>query len=351
MGVDLDELIPESARREIDLSELSGKTISIDAYNMLYQFLTAIRQPDGTPLMDSKGNITSHLSGLFYRTINLLEAGIKPVFVFDGKPPSFKEKEIERRRKIKEEAEAKLSYALQRGDMEEAKRYAQMSSRLTDNMVMDAKRLLDVMGIPYITAIAEGEAQAAYLASKRITWAAASQDYDSLLFGSPRLVRNLGITGKRKLPRKEVYVEVKPELIEAEIIYRELGIDREKLIVIALFLGTDYNPGGVKGVGPKTALKIVKSYSNAREALKAIPKIEGINYEEIFEYFLNPPVLEVQTIDLKEPNVEGIIKFLVDEHDFSEERVVNAIDRLKKAIFALKTVKKQTGLDIWFKNK
>jgi len=349
MGVDLDELIPEKARREVELTELSGRVISIDAYNMLYQFLTAIRQPDGTPLMDSRGNITSHLSGLFYRTINLLESGIKPIYVFDGKPPSFKEKEIERRRKIKEEAEAKLSIALQRGEVEEARRYAQMSARLTDSMVEDAKKLLSVMGVPYITAPAEGEAQAAYLARKGVAWAAGSQDYDSLLFGSPRLVRNLGITGKRKLPKKDVYVEVKPEIIDAEMMYRELGIDREKLIVIALFLGTDYNPGGVKGVGPKTALKIVKSYPNAREALKAVPKIEGINYEEIFEYFLNPPVIDVASVEWKDPDVEGIRKLLVEEHDFSEERVMNAIDRLKKAIHSIKAIKKQTGLDAWFK--
>lgn len=349
MGVDLTELIPDKARVEVDFAELGGKTIAIDAYNMMYQFLTAIRQPDGTPLMDSRGNVTSHLSGLFYRTINLLEAGIKPVYVFDGKPPSFKEKEIERRRKIKEEAELKLTQALQRGDMEEARRYAQMSARLTDTMVVDAKRLLDAMGVPYITAPAEGEAQAAHLARRGIAWAAASQDYDSLLFGSPRLVRNLGITGKRKLPKKDVYVEIKPELIDSEVIYRELGIDREKLIVVALFLGTDYNPGGVKGVGPKTALKIVKSYPSAREALKAIPKVEGINYDEIFEYFLNPPVIDVQSIEWKEPDVEGIKRLLVEEHDFSEERVRAGVERLEKAIHMIRASRKQLGLDAWFK--
>jgi len=351
VGVDLSELIPEKAKREIELPELSGRVIAIDAYNMLYQFLTAIRQPDGTPLMDSKGNITSHLSGLFYRTINLLEAGIKPVYVFDGKPPSFKEKEIERRRKIKEEAEAKLALALQKGDIEEARRYAQMSSRLTDYMVEDAKELLGAMGIPYIVAPAEGEAQAAFLAKKGVAWAAASQDYDSILFGSPRLVRNLGITGKRKLPKKDVYVEVKPEIIETDVLLRELGIDREKLIVVALFLGTDYNPGGVRGVGPKTALKIVKSYPTAREALRAVPKVEGIDYEEIFNYFLNPPVTESVQVEWREPDPQKITELLVDKHDFSQERVANAIERLRKAIQAMQTAKKQTGLDMWFKKQ
>jgi len=105
LGVDLKDLIPEDIIIQIrDLRVLRGRVVAIDAYNALYQFLAAIRQPDGTPLLDSQGRITSHLSGLFYRTINLVEDGIKPVYVFDGKPPELKAKEIERRRAVKEEA-------------------------------------------------------------------------------------------------------------------------------------------------------------------------------------------------------------------------------------------------------
>jgi flap endonuclease-1 len=347
LGVNLRELIPNDVVKEVSLEELTGKEIALDAYNMLYQFLTAIRQPDGTPLMDSMGRITSHLSGVFYRTINLLEYGIRPIYVFDGKPPSLKEKEIERRKKIKEEAEKKYKVAIIEAKYEEAKRYAQMSSRLTDEMVTDAKRLLEAMGLPYVQSPAEGEAQAAYIARKGDAWAAGSQDYDSLLFGAPRLVRNIGITGKKKLPRKDVYIEVKPEVIEAKALFEKLGIDREKLIVIGIMLGTDYDPGGVKGIGPKTALKIVKSYSTAREALKSIPKIEGIDYEEIFEYFLNPPVTNDYKIEWREPDEGKIMNILVGEHDFSETRVKNAIERLKKA-YKSKIARKQTGLDAWF---
>ncbi len=347
MGVNIRELIPKEAVREIELEELKGKVVALDAYNMLYQFLTAIRQPDGTPLMDSKGRITSHLSGLFYRTINLVENGIKPVYVFDGKPPSLKEKEIERRRKLKEEAEKKYRVAVSAEKMEEARRYAQMASRLTDEMVEDAKKLLTHMGIPWVQAPSEGEAQAAYIARKGDAWASGSQDYDSILFGTPRLLRNLGITGKRKLPRKDVYVEIKPELIIPEKIYSALGIDREKLIVVAIMLGTDYNPGGVKGIGPKTALRIVKSFRTAREALKSIPPTPGIDYEEIFEYFLNPNVTDDYTIEWKEPNEDGVIKLLVEEHDFSETRVKNALQRLMKSYHSVLKVK-QKGLDAWF---
>ncbi|MDK2783923.1 MAG: flap endonuclease, partial [Thermococcaceae archaeon] len=219
MGVQIGELLP---RKELELENLNGKKVAIDAFNAIYQFLSTIRQRDGTPLMDSKGRITSHLSGLFYRTINLMEAGIKPAYVFDGKPPEFKKKELEKRAEYREEAQEKWEEALARGDMEEAKKYAQRASKVNEMLIEDAKKLLELMGIPWVQAPSEGEAQAAYMASKGDVWASASQDYDSLLFGTPRLVRNLTITGKRKLPGKDVYVEVKPELIVLEEVLKEL---------------------------------------------------------------------------------------------------------------------------------
>ena len=348
MGVNLRDLIPNEARREIELKELKNKVIAIDAYNALYQFLTAIRQPDGTPLMDRHGRITSHLSGLFYRTINLVENGIKPVYVFDGKPPEIKKMEIERRKKVKEEAVKKYEEALRKGDIESAKRYAQMSSKLTEIMVEEAKKLLTAMGIPWVQAPAEGEAQAAYLAKKGDAYAAASQDYDSLLFGAPRLIRNLAITGKRKLPRKNVYIEVKPELIELDKVLKNLGITREQLIDIAILLGTDYNPDGVRGIGPKTALRLIKTHGSIEKILKAIPRHEfPTNPLEIKKYFMNPPVTDNYELEWREPDEKQVIEILVHQHDFSLERVKNALERLKKAYRELKT--RQLGLDIWFR--
>ncbi len=348
MGVNLRELIPSEAVKEVSLQELRGRVIAIDAYNALYQFLAAIRQPDGTPLMDSRGRITSHLSGLFYRTINFMEHGIKPVYVFDGKPPEIKHMEIERRKKVKEEAVKKYEEAVKKGDMEAARRYAQMSSRLTEDMVKPAKELLTAMGIPWIQAPAEGEAQAAWVAKKGDAWAAGSQDYDSLLFGAPRLVRNLAITGKRKLPRKDVYIEIKPEVIELDKLLKALNLTREQLIDIAILLGTDYNPDGVKGVGPKTALKLIKTYGSLEKALKALPKAEfPVDPVKIREYFLNPPVTNDYKIEWREPDEKAIIDLLVKEYDFSLERVKNAIERLKKA-YREHIKAKQYGLDMWF---
>ncbi|ADT84076.1 flap endonuclease-1 [Thermococcus barophilus] len=341
MGVQIGELVP---RKEIEIENLNGRKIAIDALNAIYQFLSIIRQRDGTPLMDSKGRITSHLSGLFYRTINLMEAGIKPAYVFDGKPPEFKKKELEKRAEAREEAEEKWQEALARGDLEEAKKYAQRASRVNEQLIEDAKKLLELMGIPWVQAPSEGEAQAAYMASKGKVWASASQDYDSLLFGAPRLVRNLTITGRRKLPGKDVYVEVKPELIVLEEVLKELKIDREKLIELAILVGTDYNPGGIKGVGPKKALEIVR-YS--KDPLKKYQKMSDVDLYAIKEFFLNPPVTDDYKLVWKMPDEEGILKFLCDEHDFSEERVKNGLERLKKAIRA----GKQSTLESWFMRK
>ncbi len=347
MGVNIREIIPPEAVQVIDLDHLRFKVVAIDAYNALYQFLAAIRQPDGTPLMDSKGRVTSHLSGLFYRTINLAEHGVKPVYVFDGKPPEMKQIEIERRRRVKAEAVKKYEEAVKRGDMEAARRYAQMTARLTDDMVRDAKRLLDAMGIPWVQAPAEGEAQAAYMARKGDAWTAASQDYDSLLFGSPRLVRNLAITGRRKLPRKNVYVEVKPELIELDKLLKALGITREQLIALGILVGTDYNPDGLRGVGPKTALKRVKAYKDPRKLLESLPKSEfPVDPLKIFEYFLNPPTTDDYKLEWRPPDEKEVYRILVEEHDFSPERVRNALERLRKAYNEFFRGK-QMGLDAW----
>jgi len=352
LGVNIRELIPQEAVRVVsDLRELRGRIIAIDAYNALYQFLTAIRQPDGTPLMDSKGRVTSHLSGLFYRTINFVEAGVKPVYVFDGKPPELKARELSERTAVREEARRKYEEAVAAGDIEAARRYAQMASRLTTEMVEDAKKLLSAMGVPWVQAPSEGEAQAAYMALRGDVWATASQDYDSLLFGAPRLVRNMTISGRRKLPRKNIYVEIKPEVIELEKVLKLLGISREQLIDIAILLGTDYNPEGVKGVGPKTALKLIRTHGNIEKALKALPTARfPVPPGEIKKLFLKPGVTDSYKLEWSEPEGSEVVGILVKEHDFSVERVKSALERLRKA-YREHIKGGVRGLDAWFKRR
>jgi len=329
MGVsDLRRILPEGIIKEVEIRGLLGKVVAIDAFNALYQFLTTIRQPDGTPLMDRQGRITSHLSGLFYRTGNLVEAGIKPVYVFDGEPPPFKRGEIEERIERREEAERRYMEALKAGRIEEARKYASMAARLTPEMIEDAKRLLEALGIPYVQAPSEGEAQAAYMARKGDVYASVSQDYDSLLFGSPRLIRNLTVTGRRKLPGKKVYVEVKPELIVLDDMLSALKISREQLIDIAILIGTDYNEG-IEGVGPRRAYEIVKSAGDLEKALKTL----GVRYNEklleIRKFFLNPPVTDDYTLKWRMPDEEKVVEILCEEHDFSRDRVLNNLQKYK----------------------
>lgn len=343
MGVNLRVLVPKTT---VKLVDLSGKSIAIDAYNALYQFLAIIRQPDGTPLKDTSGRVTSHLSGLLYRTSNLVEMGIKPIYVFDGVPPALKETEIKRRMKAKKEALVKYEQAVKEGRIEEARVYAQATSRLKDYMAEDSKRLLDLMGIPWIQAPSEGEAQAAHLVKRGDAHYCASQDYDSLLFGAPRFVRNVTISGRRKLPRKKVYIEVVPEIVELEQVLKECGITYEQLIDVGILIGTDFNPEGIKGLGPKTALKLVREHGSLENALPHIKNAEfPVEPQRIREIFLHPKVTDNYKIEWKEPDAEDVINFICRERDFSENRVRKTLEKMRKGAEELKG---KTTLEKWF---
>lgn len=343
LGVNLRNLVPKTT---VKLEDLSGKSVAIDAYNALYQFLAIIRQPNGTPLKDSSGRITSHLSGLLYRTSNLVEMGIKPIYVFDGTPPALKEVEIKRRMKAKEEALIRYEQALKEGRIEEARMYAQATSRLKDYMAEDSKKLLDLMGIPWIQAPSEGEAQAAYLVKRGDADYCASQDYDSLLFGAPRLVRNVTISGRRKLPGKNIYIEVVPEIVELDKVLKECEITYEQLVDIGILIGTDFNPEGVKGLGPKTALKLIKEHGSIENVLAHLKNAEfPVDPQKIREIFLHPKVTDNYRIEWMEPDVEGVINFICGQRDFSEDRVKKALGKMQKGITKLRG---KTTLEKWF---
>jgi len=344
MGTDLGKLVPS---KEIRLNELSGKKIVIDAFNVLYQFLSTIRQPDGMPLVDSKGRITSHLTGLFYRTISLIESEVIVAFVFDGKPPLLKAKEIENRRKIREESYVKWKTALKEGRIEDAYKAARSSSRLSEDIIESSKQLLSYMGIPIIQAPSEGEAQAAFLVKKNKAWSSASQDFDSLLFGSPRLIRNLTLSERRKLPGKNIYVQVYPTLIELDRVLSELDISHEQLIDIGILIGTDFNDK-IPGVGPKTALKLIKKYGSFNEIVKAKNYSIDFDYETVRNIFLNPEVIDLPIPDLSVPDPDKLVEFLCEEHDFNRERVEKGISRLNNAYKKLKGSGIQTSLEDFF---
>lgn len=330
MGVNLRALVsPE----KVALSDLAGKTIAIDGYNTLHQFLSIIRGRRGEPLMDRHERVTSHLSGLLYRTSNLMEKGIRLVYVFDGEPPALKEAEIKRRMRVRSEALRSYERARERGDMEEARKLAQRAAVLKDYMVDDAKQLLSLMGVPWIQAPSEGEAQAAYLTMRGDAWGAGSQDFDALLFGTTKLVRNLSITGRRKLPGRDLYVKITPEVVNTSQLLERLGITRDQLIDIGMLVGTDYNPMGVKGVGPKTALKLIKEYGSLERVLPVLKKADfPVPPDEIRNIFLNPRVDTKYNIEPRKPLIEETIEFLCEERDFSEDRVRKALEKIEQAV-------------------
>ncbi|MCD6414732.1 MAG: flap endonuclease-1 [Candidatus Diapherotrites archaeon] len=340
MGVDISDIVPS---KTIELEHLTGRVLAIDAYNTLYQFLSIIRQPDGSPLKTSSGIITSHLTGLLYRTVRMVEKGIKPCFVFDGVPPEQKHKTILERQKVRETARKKWEEAIKAGAEREAFKYAQQATRLTHEMVNQSKELLDALGIPYVEAPSEGEAQASYMAAKGSVWAVGSQDFDSLLFGAPILVRNLAITGKRKLPKKDIYITVKPELLRLDEALEHLGITREQLVDIGIIIGTDYNEG-IKGIGPKKALDLVKKGKTAEEVyeeaggeLPDIPVLRSL--------FLKPEVVEDYSIKWGKPDEGRLFDLLCGKYEFSKERVEKAIDRLNQHLNIKGT---QSRLDQFF---
>ena len=345
MGVDLGNII---VKHPIRIENLAGRRIAIDAYNTIYQFLSTIRQKDGTPLMDSRGKITSHLSGLLYRGSKMLEMNIQPIFVFDGEPPKFKRRTIEKRKELKEQAQRNLEAAMARGE-KDLKTYAQGTVRITDEIIFESKKLLELMGIPTIQAPSEGEAEASRMVLEGAAYAVGSQDYDSVLFGAPRLVRNLTLSGRRKLPGKGVWVEVEPEIIDSKETLAQLGMTREQLVWAAIMMGTDYYEG-IRGIGPKKGIAITKGSNSLRESFekaKAVDQYDDNEAElkEIEMFFLNPPKPKAETaIMFRDPQRDKVFDFLCGEHDFMIERVESAMDRIMKK----EEGKSQTKLDGWF---
>ncbi len=314
MGVKFKDI---ASPEKINLKDLEGRTIAIDAFNTIYQFLSGIRQRDGTPLKDANGNVTSHLSGLLYRTSSIVERGIKPIYVFDGKPSEYKSDTIAKRKEAKIKSKEEWEKAIKEGNEELARKYAMRTTHITPYVVESSKYLLVLMGIPYVQALGEGEAQASYMVQKKDAWAVASQDYDCLLFGSPRIIRNLTLSGGLS----------NLEYMELNKVLSNLDFSREQLIDLALLVGTDFNDG-VHGIGVKRGMKLLNdnNLENVLEDLDTEPKID---IDILRNIFLNPRVNEDYTIKFKEPDREGIVEFLCGEHGFSKDRVLNSASKIK----------------------
>jgi flap structure-specific endonuclease len=328
MGVKFKDIVsPE----EIRFEDLDGKIVALDAANVIYQFLSSIRQLDGTPLKDQNGRVTSHFSGILYRTSALVEKGIKPIYVFDGQSSALKKETQQKRKEIKEESERKWKEALEEGRLDDARKFAVRSSRMSPEIVEGSKKLIKLMGIPYIQAKGEGEAQASYMVARGDAWCVASQDYDCMLFGAPRMVKNLTISGS----------QTNPELIELDKVLGNLDITREQLVDMAIMVGTDFNQG-IKGIGAKKGLKLIKEHGDIYQILEKMDIELDVDPTILRNMFLNHEVYSDYELKWQKADPEQIIDFLCGEHDFSENRVISALDKLKK----LQTT--QSSLEQWF---
>jgi len=328
MGVKFKDIVtPES----IKFQDLESKIVALDAANVIYQFLSSIRQVDGTPLMDQNKNITSHFSGILYRTSSLIEKGIKPIYIFDGISDVLKKDTQTKRREVKEESQKKWDKALEEGNLEEARKYAVRSSRMSRDIIEGSKKLLEILGVPYIQALGEGEAQASYMVDKGDAWCVGSQDYDCILFGATRMVRNLTITGGK----------ANLELITLKKVLENMDITREQLVDIAILVGTDFNMG-VKGVGAKTGLKLIKEHGDIFTVIEKNDYEMDVDPAILRNLFLEHNVVKDYDLKWSSPDKEAAVDFLCNQHDFSEQRVLSALDKFAKID------NKQKSLEDWF---
>ena len=323
MGVAIKNIL---TYQEIPLSQLSNKKITVDSFNMIFALLSSIRQADGQALVDSKGRVTSHLKGLFARCIYFKKHNISPIFIFDGVAPKLKEKEQQARREKRAEAQKKYIEAKELGLIEDSKKYAQGTSQITTEIIEQCKELILSFGFEIIQAPSEAEAQGARMIKDKKAYALSSQDFDSLLFETPYLVRNFSISSKRKVAGTSTYKDSPVEFYSLDENLKHLGLTIDELIYVAMICGTDFNPGGIKGLGPKKALKIVKEYKNKpHELFKVLNWHDYFTYPwiDVFNTIRKIPTTDIEPIK-GEFNKENIINFLT-QFDFDEEQVTKQI--------------------------
>lgn len=329
MGTKLKDMV---VKQTTSLEDLKDKVLVVDASNFLYQFLSSIRARDGSLFTDSKGRVTSHLIGLFTRTTNLMQQNLRLAYVFDGEPPKLKHVEVEKRKKAKAEAAKLYKEAVKKEDIEEMRKYAARTSRLSDEMVEDAKLLIKALGLPVIQAPSEAEAQAAHITKKKKAFAVVSEDYDSLLFGAKSLVRNLSITKRKKMPGQIAYKKVEPELINLKQTLNELGINQDQLIYLAMLVGTDYNSNGIKGIGPKKGLQLIKKLKKPEKIFSEAKWKDffEFSWKEVYNLIKKMPITDKFKLGWNTPNKQEVTDLLVKEHDFSVKRVEKTMGELLK---------------------
>ncbi|XP_035730263.1 flap endonuclease 1-like isoform X1 [Vespa mandarinia] len=333
--------IAPSAIKERELKHYFGRKIAIDASMCLYQFLVAVRS-EGSQLTSADGETTSHLMGTFYRTIRLVEQGIKPVYVFDGKPPDLKGGELAKRAERRDEAQKLLQAAEEAGNVEDVNKFNRRLVKVTKTHTEEVKQLLKLMGIPYVDAPCEAEAQCAALVKAGKVYATATEDMDALTFGCDVLLRRLTFSEARKMPVQEFHYD---KVLEG------LELNKDEFIDLCIMLGCDYT-NSIKGIGPKRAIELIKVHKSLETIIEkldtkkyTIP--EDWNYQQARLLFQNPDVASTDDIELKwsEPDEDGLVKFLCGDKQFNEDRVRSGAKKLFKA----RNTTTQGRLDSYFK--
>lgn len=325
--------------RERRLGYYSSKKIAIDASMSIYQFLIAIRSENG--ILEVGNKTTSHLVGIFYRTINMIESGVKPIFVFDGQAPESKSNELLKRKERRDVASEKYDEAKKDGDFEKMQMYEKRKTKITKEQIEDAKTLLGFMGIPIIVAPSEAEACCAFLAKRGLVDAVATEDMDALVFGSPILLRNFAASKSKKLPIQEYNLEQ---------ILKDLELSYDEFVDLCILLGCDFCDS-VKGVGPKMALNLIREFKSIESIIENKKNLEIPNawkYENarvIFKKFAEDIDLEIENMDSRDFDAENVKNFLVNIHGFNSERVIKGIER----VISSKQKGNQGRLDSFFK--
>ncbi|KAL4202330.1 hypothetical protein AMTRI_Chr02g263160 [Amborella trichopoda] len=347
MGIKgLTKLLADNApngMKEHTFESYFGRKIAIDASMSIYQFLIVVGRTGSEMLTNEAGEITSHLQGMFSRTIRLLEAGIKPLYVFDGKPPDLKKEELAKRLSKRVGATEDLAQAIETGDKADIEKYSKRTVKVTRQHNEDCKRLLRLMGVPVIEAPSEAEAECASLCKNGNVYAVASEDMDSLTFGAPRFLRHLMDPSSKKVPVME---------FEIGKILEELDLTMDQFIDLGILCGCDYCES-IKGIGGQTALKLIRQHGSIENILENFNKEryvipENWPYQDarcLFKEPLVSPLEDLPEVKWASPDEEGLSTFLVKENGFNQDRVTKAIEKIKAA----KNKSSQARLESFFK--
>lgn len=338
----LQDACPKAVKEVKGPEAYTGRLVAIDASMCLYQFLIMIRENRSgsySNMTNEDGQVTSHIIGMLSRSIRLMENGIKPVFVFDGKPPELKLGELAARRAKREEATKALEAAVESGDQEQILKSTKMTTRVTKEQNEQTKKLLRLMGIPVVEAPSEAEATCAALCRDGKVYASATEDADCLTFGTKILIRNLMAAEAQKRQILEVHLSVALE---------QLNVTMDQFIDFCILSGCDYCDT-LKGIGPTTAIKMLMQHGSLEAVLENIDKDKipaNFDYGAARQFFQECEAVDTSKceFDFQEPDFEGLAKFLIEENSFSPERVERYIDRLKKA----KSKTKQQTLSSFF---